>query len=764
MPAESDEFLSSACNLCYVNCGIKIKVGGEKGREFVKIKGDEEHPMSKGYICNKAPRLNFYQNNPDRLLHPMRRCADGSYEKVSWDTAIKEVAHGLLKVKNEHGGERIFYYGGGSQGNHLGGTYGKALRSALGGKFVGGALSQEKTGLSWVFSRMIGGMPHPETHLAEVAMIVGKNPFMSNGMDQARLFLREISKDPNRKLIVMDPRRTETADYADIHLAVKPGRDAWCLAAIIAHQIQHQLLPLDWLQQHSSGFERVIMQFKDISVDAFSEFSGVKPELVKQAAETIAGANSFALEEDIGVQMAPHSTLVTYMNHLVCLLTGNYGKPGTMGMVTQLVSLLSTDYLPVDEMGKEISRPTLPVTGAPIVSGLFSGTYLAEEILNDHPERARALIVESSNPVHSLPDSGKMREAIRSLDFSVAIDVTMTETASECDYVLPASTQYEKWEGTYFPHNFPANYYHVRKPVLPAAPNTLAEPEIHARLIEQLEVFEEAELESLSAAAKQGFKQYQKEFFLQMRKNPKIGDLLAYVLYRTLGPVLPDGDAATAVLWGLSQIFVMKHPKEAARAGYTGETAGTDLFQKIVSSPSGTITGISSYEESFSRIPHPDNKLQLVIGELLDEVAMLGNMKPLIENTDEFPMVLFAGNRRAYTANCAIRGPDWMKGKDTTALTIHPDDAERLFLPNGSTVLLETQTHRASVYLAYDERMQPGTISVPNGQGMTYTDANGQKKRLGVFVNELTSAQHRDKFIGTPLHKFVPARISLISP
>jgi len=343
MSSAENEFKSSACNLCFVNCGIEVKVGGADNREFVKIKGDKQHPTSKGYICNKAARINYYQNNPDRLLHPMRRRNDGSYEQVSWDTAIKEVAQGLAKVKSKHGGERIFYYGGGGQGNHLGGAYGGSLRAALGSKYIGNAISQEKTGLAWVFSRMIGGLPHPELHHAEVAMLVGKNPFMSNGMDQARLFLREFRKDPSRTLIVMDPRRTETVDYADIHLAVKPGRDAWCLAAIIAYQIQNKLLPLQWLAQHSHGHEQVIKHFENISVAEFAEFCGIELALIERTAQVIAQAESFALEEDIGIQMAPHSTLVTYLNHLLGLLTGNYGKPGTMGLTTGLGTVISTD-------------------------------------------------------------------------------------------------------------------------------------------------------------------------------------------------------------------------------------------------------------------------------------------------------------------------------------------------------------------------------------------------------------------------------------
>ncbi|MEP4485986.1 MAG: molybdopterin-dependent oxidoreductase [Halioglobus sp.] len=759
MAIDTSNMVSTACNLCFVNCGLKVELGGEDGREFVKVLGDPEHPTSKGYICNKATRIGYYQNNSARLDSPMRRKPDGSYEPVDWDTAIGEIAQRLAAVKSTHGGDKIYYYGGGGQGNHLVGASALGLRGALGVKYMGNAISQEKTGLAWVMSRMIGGMTHPELHHAEVAVLVGKNPFMSNGMDRARPWLKEIRKDPQRKLIVMDPRRTETADYADIHLAVKPGRDAWCLAAIIGHIVQSEQLPDAWLAEHAVGVQDVIAHFKSVPVDDYARFAGLDPELVREAADAIGKAESVALEEDIGIQMGHHSTLVTYLNHLVVLLTGNYGKPGTMGMVSQLAHVISMHTSRLDNRGRDQLR-TMPVTGAPIISGLYPGAFLAEEILNDHPERPRALLVESSNPVHSLPGASSLRKAIRSLEFSLCVDVAMTETARECDYVLPASSTYEKWEATFFPRNFPANIFHLRKPLLSPTPGTLTEQEIHARIIDAMGVFEAGELDELSVAAQQGLAVYRDAFFAAMGSNPKIGALIPYVLYRTLGPSLGEGKQSTAVVWGLCHVYTMRYAQEAARAGWSGPDAGNDLYQAMMSSDTAIEIGVSTYDDAFSRIPNPDNKLQLHIPELLEEADVLRDLQPLMATTDEYPFALVAGARRAYTANCAIRDPRWAKGKHVTAVTIHPDDGEKFGLVDGAMVRLETEMGAATIDLAFDDRMQPGTASIPNGQGMSFTDEQGQQLPSGVYANELTNPKHRDRFAGTPFHKFVPARIS----
>jgi len=205
----------------------------------------------------------------------------------------------------------------------------------------------------------------------------------------------------------------------------------------------------------------------------------------------------------------------------------------------------------------------------------------------------------------------------------------------------------------------------------------------------------------------------------------------------------------------------MKHPAEAARVGFDGEDPGTEMFQAMIGSPDATLIGTSTYEESWSRIPHPENKLQLVIAELLDELGELESLEPLVATTEDYPFALMAGQRRAYTANCNIRDPRWVKGRDALALTMHPEDGEAFNLPEGATVLLETETGQAEVGLAYDDRMHRGTISVPNGQGLYFEDSDGQVLPGGVFVNELTSTRYRDRFIGTPFHKFVPARVSL---
>ena len=441
----------TACILCECNCGIEIRLGAD-GRTFERTRGDKAHPASKGYTCEKALRLDYYQNGRgERLLSPLRRRADGTFEEIDWDTAIREVADRLAAVRDAHGGESIVYYGGGGQGNHLGGAYGSATLKALGVRFRANAISQEKTGEVLVMGKMFGTPLRGDFEHCEVAFFVGKNPWISHGIPHARTTLKAIAADPGRAMIVIDPRVTETAAMADFHLQVRSGRDAWLIAAMAAVLVDEGLVDRDWLGRHASGAESVLAALGEVPISRYCEISGVDETLVRAATRRIAAAASVAVFEDLGVQMNRHSTLVSYLEKLVWLLTGNLAIPGGQYAMSGLGNLLRMSRAELDPS----TAPVSPVVGARLIGGLIPCNVIAEEILTDHPNRYRAMIVESGNPLHSVADSQRMREAMRALDVSVCIDVFMTETARQSDYVLPATTQYEKFEATFFNFDFP---------------------------------------------------------------------------------------------------------------------------------------------------------------------------------------------------------------------------------------------------------------------------------------------------------------------
>jgi anaerobic selenocysteine-containing dehydrogenase len=741
--SEEPVWQSTACILCECNCGIEVQLDG---RRLDRIRGDRAHPHSQGYTCNKAMRLDHYQNGRHRLTSPLRRRADGTFEEIGWDQAIVEVAERFAAIRDTHGGETIMYYGGGGQGNHLGGAYSGALLRALGARYRSSALAQEKMGEWYVDSRLYGGHTRGDFEHSEVAVFVGKNPWQSQSFPRARITLRELARDPDRAIIVLDPVRTETAELADFHLRVRPGTDAWCLAALVGTIVQEGLADSTFLAEHCEGADEVLVAFRSVPVSDYAARCGVDEDLIRAAARRIGTADSVATFEDLGVQQGPHSPLCSYLNKLIWLLTGNFAKPGAMHLHSQMAPLARHD---------RDQAPRTPVTDTLIIGGLVPCNVIAEEVLTDHPRRFRGMLVESSNPAHSLADSKRFREALDALELVVVIDVAMTETARHADYVLPAASQYEKWEATFFNLEFPRNTFHLRAPLLEPLQGTLPEPEIHARLIRALGVVRPEALEPLREAAARGRAEFAQAFAAAAAREPSLMGLAPYVLYETLGPTLPDGAAAAAALWGLANRCAATYPDAVRRAGHED---GEGLFEALLAGRSGITFTLDDYEDAWSYIRHPAHRITLAIPNLLEELGALADEQPGWCSED-LPFVLSAGERRATTANTIIRDPAWRKRDADGALRISPQDAERLGLGAGDRARVTTAAGSAEAIVEVTDAMLPGHIALPNGQGVDYPDADGVPVLTGVAANELTSVGWRDPLAGTPWHKHVPARV-----
>lgn len=745
------EWKSTSCILCNTNCGLHVQI--EDGH-FKKIKGDKTNPRSKGYTCEKAARLDHYQNHADRITTPLRRREDGSFEAIDWDTAIREVADKLAKIRDTYGGSKIIYYGGGGQGNHLGGAYSSATRRALDMRYASNALAQEKTGEFWVEGQMFGGRPEPDFEHAQVAVFIGKNPWQSHGFERARAILRAIAKDPKRHMIVIDPRRTESADLADVFLQVVPGTDAFVLAAMLKVLLDEGMTDQAFLSAHASDPTALFEVLEKVPVSDYCERAGVPEDRVREAARLIGQAESVAVLEDLGIEMAPHSTLNSYLEKLLYALTGNIGRPGTMNLGTHLAKLIGS--------GK--ANQTTPVGGHKIITGLVPCNAIPEEILTDHPDRFRAMFIESGNPVHSLADSPRMREALDALEFVVVIDVAMTETTKHADYILPAASQYEKVETTFFGGGFPEHTFLLRRPLFPMAEGTLTEPEIHSRLCRALGAYEDADLTSLREAAHESIEKFGLAFLQTMANQPKLAAIMPVVLYETLGASLGEEMKGAALIWGAAQTLAAEHPDSVRRAGFEGEGAalGNALFQAILDHPNGVVITSDPYEVTMDRIGTDDGRIELVIPELIQELADLIDEEPP-RPTDDYPFILAAGERRTSTANTIFRDPSWRRKDVEGALRMSPGDAKRLGVETGGRIRLSTKRGSVEAVVEVNDTLRDGHITLPNGYGLEYPDANGTRRVHGTPPNELTSAEDRDWLALTPWHKHVRARVEAIA-
>jgi anaerobic selenocysteine-containing dehydrogenase len=747
----------TACNLCYINCGIEVLV--DDGC-ITKVRGDRDNPKSQGYLCNKAARIPFYAHHRDRLTTPLRRRDDGTFEAIDWDTAIAEIAARLRSVAERYGGKSIALYGGGGQGNHAGGAYANAVLRALGSRHVFNALSQEKTGDFWVNGHLFGSQichTAEDVHHCDLLFVIGANPWIAHGFPNARGQLNQIRKNPNRKLIVIDPRRTETAEMADLHLAVRPGADAFLLGAILATLVKRDELDHDFLNHHTEGFAEVKAALRRIPIEAWAKAADIPLEQIDRCADMITAAKAMTVRVELGIQQGVNSTLNSYLEKLLIMVTGSFGRKGT----NQLHSWLQPLW------GNSPNQKFAP-TDTEVIAGLLPPNLFPQAVLADHPDRLRCVWVDSSNPANTAANTAEVEKALQSLELCVVVDVAMTETARLAHYVLPASSQYEKCEFTLFNFEFPTNYFHIRPGIVPPLEGTLPEPEIYTRLASALGLLPgDNVLAPLRDAALRSRLAFAAAFRTFMAENPTAGPLGALLLYNTLGASLPEGTAAAAPLWGAALACAKRAPDAVRRAlGAGGEVSdkelGDVLFDAIVAARSGTAITAHTYDEVWSLISHPDRRVHLAIPAMLD---WLGKLDPATSGpAKDYPFILAAGQRRMFNANQIFRDPAWRRDDPDGALLVNAKDLASLGAADGEWIVVKSPAGHIVARAKADDSMREGQLALPHGYGQTYPAEDGERLSNGPRVNVLTDSENRDPVAGTPYHKHVAVRLEKLPP
>jgi anaerobic selenocysteine-containing dehydrogenase len=743
----------TACNLCYVNCGIEVIT---EGRRIAKIRGDKAHPDTKGYACQKAQRLDYYQNQADRLTTPLRRRGDGTFEPISWDAAIIEIAERLNQIRSKYGGNAFALYGGGGQGNHSDGPFAVALMRAMGSSYFANALAQEKTGDFWVNGHLFGAQnchTSEDVEHCDLLVVLGCNPYQAHGFRRARTHLNEIKRNPERRMIAIDPRRTETAAVADLHLQLRPGTDAFLLSAIISLILRRGGEDRAFIDSHTHGFDETREVFLGVPVDEWIEHAGVSRAAADRAVDMILAARSMVVRVELGIQQARHSTLNSYLEKLLYLITGNFGRKGTNNLHSWLFPLWQNSH------GERIA-----VSGQERIAGLCPPNKLPGDILTDNPDRIRCLWVDSANPLNTVADTHAMERAARSLDLMVTVDIAMTETAVLSHYVLPAATQFEKWEFTAFNFEFPTNYFQLRAPLFEPSPGTLPECEIYSRLLSAMGDMPLArELAKLRETAASDRKQFMREISRVMKERSKLGEIAPVVLYETLGRTLEDGAAVIAPLWMACHRLVAKTPQVVRAAGIEGEgfELGETLFAKVQKSRSGMAFTKHEYEQVWELVAHADRKIQLAIPSLLEWLKALDSSKEGLD--PEYPFFLHAGQRRSYNANQIFRNPAWRKDDPDGALKIHPEDVMQLGAADGGWMIVETRRGSLVVRIEADDSMRRGMVGLPHGYGQYYP---GRDRRVlaGPRLNLITASDDCDPITATPHHRNIAVRLRPADP
>ncbi|NLX50535.1 MAG: molybdopterin-dependent oxidoreductase [Deltaproteobacteria bacterium] len=735
----------TGCVLCAQNCGLVVEV---ENNRIIKVRADKSNPKSEGYVCRKGLNVAYHQHNADRLKYPLKKVG-GKFERISWDQAIGEIADRLRDIVEQHGPRSFAYMGASTQGCHFEAAFGIRLLRGLGSQYHYGALAQEFAGAFWVIGRTYGRQylhDQPDVKNTDVLLTFGWNGMQSHQIPQAPRQLQRLSRDPEKTLIVVDPRLSETAKLADIHLQIRPGTDALLIKALIAVILDEGWENKGYLADHTSGFDAVKSLFANFDARGAVAVCELDFDRVREVARLFATRKS-SLRYDLGIFMGRHSALNSYLLVILQSICGRICRDGG--------NVIHGHVMPIgshtDERDPKVWRTA--ATNSFPVCGVFPPNVMPEEILSDHPERLRAVLVSGSNPLRSYADTTAYENAFAKLDLLVTAEVAMTETAALSHYVLPSRTGYESWDSTFFPMTYPGIYFQMRRPILEPEGEPLELGEIHLRIADKLGLIPPIP-ETLYRAAAADRATYARALMEYAVAEPRALKTMPFILGKTLGKTL--GSAHLAALWGMLQAAPKAFYKNAVRAGYpSGPALGEEIFGQILDHPEGVWVGKLDPENNFAELKTPDGKINLHIPELLNELQNIEAKREeaALAADPEFPLVLMAGRHMDTNANTNMRDPAWNQGKRACTLTMHPDDAAALNVKDGQPVRVTTEAGSEEIELEISASARRGHVVIPHGFGLVY---NGVK--YGANVNRLTKNTHRDRF-GTPLHRYVPCRV-----
>ncbi|MFC1859222.1 molybdopterin-dependent oxidoreductase, partial [Thermodesulfobacteriota bacterium] len=636
------------------------------------------------------------------------------------------------------------------------------LLRGLGSQYSYNAIAQELTGKFWADGKAFGDQNlHTVPHLDETDMLlaVGWNPMMSHNTPQTRRVLSKFSKDPEKLLVVVDPRISETAKIADIHLPIKPGTDALLYRAMIAIILNEGWHDQDYIDKHVSGFEAIRSWFTDFDAKAAIAVCELDYDKVREVSRLFATRKS-CHRCDLGVLMSRHSTLISYLESVLIAVCGRIGVEGGNIFPVGLRSVQGKRKETPDE--REARSWRTVATDYPAITSIYPPNVMPEEIMSDHPDRLRTVIVSGANPLRSFADTSAYEEAFKRLDLLVTVEIAMTETAALSHYVLPALSAYESWDGNPgIGEGFPKTFLQMRPPVVEAEGERIEAGEIFLRLADRLGLVPEIP-DTLYAAADSGDRlKFGAALMEYLKSNPKAGKSLPYILSKTLGKKLGSGNLAA--LWGLLQNLPPQTHERAARVGFTpGPGLGEEIFQAILQHPEGIWVGEADVEkwDHLQAIGTEDGRINLDVPEMKDwiqEIDPAVESKKLKEDEEAYPFIMSSGRHMDYNANTHLRDPAWNRGKRACTAIMHPEDAEKFGFNDAQMVKLTTEAGEEKIELEVTKSTRPGYIMIPHGFGLVY---NGET--YGANANRLAKNTNRDQIAGTPLHRYIPCRVEAV--
>lgn len=689
-PAAATETKLGVCNLCEAICGLELTIEHRpEGDRVTAIRGNEADPLSRGHICPKGVALADIHADPDRLRRPVKK-VDGEWVETTWDDALDLVADGIASTINRHGKDALGIYLGNPNAHSLGAaTHGIRLVKAFQTRNRFSASSVDQIPHQFVASEMFGHqlmIPITDIDRTSYFLVFGANPMASNGS------LMTVPDFPNRvrdlkrrggRMVVLDPRRTETAKVADEHLFVRPGTDAVVLLAMLHVLFEDGLTrPAAYVD----NVERVRELVADFTPEYAESVSGVSAADIRRITHEYATADGAAAYGRIGLSTQGFGSICQWA--LVCLntLTGNLDREGGMLFPEPAVDFVKRGLIGRGHFDKYRSR----VRNAPEYGGELPVSVFAEEIETPGDGQIRAVLTIAGNPVLSTPDGKRLAEAFDSLDFMAAVDIYLNETTRHADVILPPTTALERDHYDLVFHGLAVrNTARFTPAALPKPKDARHDWEIFRDLVLRIQ----ARLDrkpSLAARLQER---------LQLSFSPTF----------LIGMLLRTGGRTT-----ISDL--RKHPE------------GVDLGPLRPTLP--------------ERLMTRDKRIDLAPEVLVSDLPRLRAAMSVLPDG-----LVLIGRRHQKDCNSWMHNTDRLtRGRSRHQLLMHPDDLAARGLRDGDPVTVTSRVGSVTVEVAAADDMMPGVVSLPHGYGHQVDGVRlGQASKVaGVSINDLTDPERLD--------------------
>jgi len=744
-PASGRRTAFRVCPLCEAGCGLEITLDGDA---VGRIRGDRDDVFSHGFICPKGSTLRQLHVDPDWLRQPVVK-RDGRFVPVSWDEAFAEVDRLLGPVLAERGRDALAVYIGNPTVHSLGAQlFARPLVRALGTPNVFSASTVDQRPKEVASALMFGGsltVPVPDVDRTDLLLMLGANPYESNGS------LATAPDWPGRiealiarggRLVVVDPRRTRTAEAASEHLAIRPGTDPFLLMAVVQVLGAEGLVDTGPAGPHLDGVDEVLALAAPFTPEAVAPVTGLDAEVIRGLARDLAAAPTACVYGRMGTTTALFGTVSSWLVDVINALTGNLDRPGGAMFTKAAAGAANTRGRGGTGRGVRLHRRHSRVRGLPETLGELPVACMAEEIDTPGEGQVRALVTVAGNPVLSTPNAGRLDAALATLEAYVAVDPYINETTRHADVILPVPSALQRSHYDLALLQLAVrNVAHYSPPVLPLDDGQLSEWEVLARLALVAQGMgadaDPALVDDLTARALVDAAVADETGPLAGRPGEEIlaalgerrgPERLLDLMVRT-GPY---GDGFGARPGGLTLDVLIENPH------------GVDLgpleprLPEVLRTPSGTV----------------DLAPEMIVADVPRLAAALDTF------AEGFVLV---GRRDLRSNNSWMHNVEVLvKGKPRCTLHVHPDDAERLGLADGADAEVRSRTGRVVIPVEVTDGIRPGVVSIPHGWGH---DAEGvelsvARRHAGVNSNELADHELVDPLTGTAVLNGIPVEVA----